>query len=182
MKRGSGIKDRDDRWSGIEILTADALDKIKPTDPLILAKQAARRNLNWSDSSGISLDVQYESDPPEQGIRYWPSAGAQRQYLYCFTSKASKLSTRTRPGRASTARCAKTERVLACAEVLFVIESIAGSACAYPKPRCCNERLARGEAGTTSRPAVVARSVGIRPMYGMYVFRLSKLNRALIEP
>ena len=73
-------------------------------------------------------DVQYESDPPEQGIRYWPSAGAQRQYLYCFTSKASKLSTRTRPGRASTARCAKAERVLACAEVLFVIESIAGSA------------------------------------------------------
>ena len=73
-------------------------------------------------------DVQYESDPPEQGIRYWPSAGAQRQYLYCFTSKASKLSTRTRPGRASTARCAKAERVLACAEVLFVIESIACSA------------------------------------------------------
>ena len=33
MKRGSGIKGRDDRSSGIEILIADALAKIKPTDP-----------------------------------------------------------------------------------------------------------------------------------------------------
>ncbi len=56
MKRGSGIKDRDDRSSGIEIRIADAFAKINPTDPLILAKQATRRNLNCSDSSGISLD------------------------------------------------------------------------------------------------------------------------------
>ncbi len=55
MKGGSGIKGRDDRSSGIEILIADALAKINPTDPLILAKQAAWRNLNCSDSSGISL-------------------------------------------------------------------------------------------------------------------------------
>ena len=55
MKRGSGIKDRDDRSSGIEIRIADALAKINPTDPLILAKEAPRRNLNRSDSSGISL-------------------------------------------------------------------------------------------------------------------------------
>jgi hypothetical protein len=40
MKHGSGIKDRDDRSSGTEI-------RINPTDPLILAKQAARRNLNF---------------------------------------------------------------------------------------------------------------------------------------
>ena len=46
MKHGSGMKDRDDRSSGIEILITDDLAKIKPTDPLILAKQAARRNLN----------------------------------------------------------------------------------------------------------------------------------------
>jgi len=44
---------------------ADTLAKINPTDPLILAKQAARRNLNCSDSSGvvsqsrgITVDVQ----------------------------------------------------------------------------------------------------------------------------
>ena len=55
MKRGSGIKGRDDRSSGIEIRIADALAQINPTDPLILSKQAARRNLNCSDSSGISL-------------------------------------------------------------------------------------------------------------------------------
>jgi hypothetical protein len=55
MKRGSGIKGLDDRSSGIEMLIAEALAKINPTDPLILAKQAARRNLNCSDSSGISL-------------------------------------------------------------------------------------------------------------------------------
>ncbi len=45
MKHGSGIKDRDDRSSGIEIRIADALAKINPTDPLILEKQAARRKL-----------------------------------------------------------------------------------------------------------------------------------------
>jgi hypothetical protein len=55
IKRGSGIKGRDDRSNGIEIHIADDLAKINPTDPLILAKQAARRNLNCSDSSGISL-------------------------------------------------------------------------------------------------------------------------------
>jgi len=57
MKHGSGIKVLDDKSSGIlvEIRMADVLAKINPTDPLILAKQAARRNLNWSDSSGISL-------------------------------------------------------------------------------------------------------------------------------
>ena len=55
MKHGSGIKDRDDRSSGIEIRIAEDLVKIRPTDPLILAKEAGRRNLNCSDSSGISL-------------------------------------------------------------------------------------------------------------------------------
>ncbi len=55
MKRGSGIKGRDDRSSGIEIRIADAFTKINPTDPLILAKQDVQRNLNCSDSSGISL-------------------------------------------------------------------------------------------------------------------------------
>ncbi len=56
VKRGSGIKGRDDRSSGIEIRITEALAKINPTDPLILGKQAVRRNLNCSDSSGNSLD------------------------------------------------------------------------------------------------------------------------------
>ena len=55
MKHGSGIKDRDDRSSGIEIRIADALAKINPTDPLILAKQAARRNLNLNKIDLIPL-------------------------------------------------------------------------------------------------------------------------------
>ncbi len=55
MRHGSGIKGREDKSSGIEIRITDALAKINPTDPLILAKQAARRNLNCSDSSGNSL-------------------------------------------------------------------------------------------------------------------------------
>jgi hypothetical protein len=54
MKHGNGIKDRDDKSSGIEIRMADVLAKINPTDPLILGKEAERRNLNCSDSSGIS--------------------------------------------------------------------------------------------------------------------------------
>ena len=33
MKRDSGIKDRDDKSGGIEILIADVFAKIKPTDP-----------------------------------------------------------------------------------------------------------------------------------------------------
>ncbi len=41
MKRGNGIKDRDDRSSGIEILIADAFAKINPTDPLRLAKEVS---------------------------------------------------------------------------------------------------------------------------------------------
>jgi hypothetical protein len=43
MKRGGGIKDLDDKSSGMEILMTEAFVKIKPTDPLILGKQAARR-------------------------------------------------------------------------------------------------------------------------------------------
>ena len=38
MKRGSGIKGRDDRSSGIEMRIADDLAKINPTDPLIFSK------------------------------------------------------------------------------------------------------------------------------------------------
>ena len=41
MKRGSGIKDRDERPRGIEILMTDVFAKIKPTDPLRLDKQVA---------------------------------------------------------------------------------------------------------------------------------------------
>ena len=41
MKRGNGIKDRDDKSSGIEIRIAEVLATINSTDPLILPKQAA---------------------------------------------------------------------------------------------------------------------------------------------
>jgi hypothetical protein len=57
MKHGSGIKGRDDKSNGIEIRMTDVSAKINPTDPLILGKQAVRRNLNCSDSSGISLAI-----------------------------------------------------------------------------------------------------------------------------
>jgi hypothetical protein len=46
MKRGKGIKDRDDKSSGMEILMTEAFAKINPTDPLILPQQAARRKRN----------------------------------------------------------------------------------------------------------------------------------------
>ena len=42
MKRGSGIKDRDNKSSGMEILMAETFAKINPTDPLRLVKEAAR--------------------------------------------------------------------------------------------------------------------------------------------
>jgi hypothetical protein len=40
MKRGSGVKDRDDKSNGMEISMTETFDKINPTDPLILAKQS----------------------------------------------------------------------------------------------------------------------------------------------
>jgi hypothetical protein len=55
MKRGKGIKRRDDRSIGNEILMTDAFVRIKPTEPLRLARQVARRKRNLSDSSGNSL-------------------------------------------------------------------------------------------------------------------------------
>jgi hypothetical protein len=36
MKHGNGIKDRDDRSIGAEILISDSFVKINPTDPLRL--------------------------------------------------------------------------------------------------------------------------------------------------
>ena len=46
MKHGRGIKDRDDRSNGIEILMSDNFVKIKPTDPYRLGKQEAQRKRN----------------------------------------------------------------------------------------------------------------------------------------
>jgi hypothetical protein len=39
MKHGTGIKVRDDKWNGIEILMTDPFVKINQTDPLRLPKQ-----------------------------------------------------------------------------------------------------------------------------------------------
>ena len=50
-RRGGGIKGLDDKSIGIEILMTEAFAKIKPTDPLILARHAARRKRKWPDSS-----------------------------------------------------------------------------------------------------------------------------------
>ena len=38
------MKDRDERSRGVEIRTTEPLDKIKPTEPLRLAKEGDRRN------------------------------------------------------------------------------------------------------------------------------------------
>jgi hypothetical protein len=47
MKHGRGIKGRNDKSSGMEILMTEAsFAKINPTDPLILAKQAERKKRN----------------------------------------------------------------------------------------------------------------------------------------
>jgi hypothetical protein len=54
-KHGGGIKGLDDKSRGMEILMTEGFAKIKPTDPLILARHASRRKRKWPDSSGISL-------------------------------------------------------------------------------------------------------------------------------
>ena len=41
MKHGRGIKGRDDKSNGMEILMSDVFVKINPTDPLILSKQVS---------------------------------------------------------------------------------------------------------------------------------------------
>ena len=48
------MKDRVDQSMGIVTRIAEALAKIKPTDPLRLVKRAARKKRNCSDSSGNS--------------------------------------------------------------------------------------------------------------------------------
>jgi hypothetical protein len=48
------MKDRIDTSMGIVTLIAEALAKIKPTDPFRLAKCEARKKRNCSDSSGNS--------------------------------------------------------------------------------------------------------------------------------
>jgi hypothetical protein len=60
MKHGSGIKDRDDKSSGIEIHMTDDFAKINPTDPLILGKQAGTLFISkvsmkrlWSTTTGL---------------------------------------------------------------------------------------------------------------------------------
>jgi hypothetical protein len=58
------MKDRVDKSMGIVTRIAEVLDRIKPTDPLRLAKCEARKKRNCSDSSGNSpakiLGSQYE--------------------------------------------------------------------------------------------------------------------------
>ena len=41
MKLGGSIKGLDDKSNGMEILMAEAFTKIKPTDPLILARHVS---------------------------------------------------------------------------------------------------------------------------------------------
>ncbi len=49
MKRGSGVKDRDDKSNGMEIPMTETFAKINPTDPLILSKQTSWRKRNDID-------------------------------------------------------------------------------------------------------------------------------------
>ncbi len=44
MKHGNGIKTREDKSSGIEILITEAFVKINPFEPLRLSKEQSRRN------------------------------------------------------------------------------------------------------------------------------------------
>ena len=53
MNDGIGMKVREERSKGIEILKTDDFVIIKPTSPFKLAKHDARRKRNWSDSSAI---------------------------------------------------------------------------------------------------------------------------------
>jgi hypothetical protein len=46
------MKDRVDKSMGMVTLIAEAFAKLKPTEPFRLAKRAARKNRNCSDSSG----------------------------------------------------------------------------------------------------------------------------------
>ena len=55
LERDSGIKDRDERLRGREILMSYDFVKIKPTEPFRLCKQTEWMNRNYSDSSGSSL-------------------------------------------------------------------------------------------------------------------------------
>ena len=51
MKHGSGMKDLDDKSSGIEILMTETLTKINPTDPLTLTDDSRWVSKNSIDFS-----------------------------------------------------------------------------------------------------------------------------------
>ncbi len=48
------MKDRVDKSMGIVTQITEVLSRIKPTEPLRLAKREAHKKRNWSDSSGNS--------------------------------------------------------------------------------------------------------------------------------
>ncbi len=54
-KRGKGMKGLVDKSMGIVTHIAEALARIKPTEPLRLDKRETLKKRNYSDSSGNSL-------------------------------------------------------------------------------------------------------------------------------
>jgi hypothetical protein len=89
-KLASGMKNRDERSREWEILIAEALAKIEPTDPLRLAKPTARRNF-FTDRdetdplpqvvvwSGRSVHKRHDERARETGD-WW---GASSEYRVC---------------------------------------------------------------------------------------------------
>ena len=70
MKRGIGMKDRDERSRGIVIHIADAFAIIKPTVPFKLAKHQVLRKRNWSISQNRCFTVRIQKQKTNKFVTY----------------------------------------------------------------------------------------------------------------
>ncbi len=57
MEHGSGKKDREDKWSGTEILRVESFVIINLTEPLRVDRQVTQRKRSLPDSSGSSRPI-----------------------------------------------------------------------------------------------------------------------------
>jgi hypothetical protein len=73
MKRGRGIKVLDDKSRGMEILMAESFDKINPTDPLIVVKQAAHAKTKLLQPAERRLVLVDRCTVDNNEDQVWPS-------------------------------------------------------------------------------------------------------------
>ncbi len=82
------MKDLVDKSMGIVTRIAEALARIKPTEPLRLDKREARKKRNCSDSSGNSQDKMNQLETALFFLKIWKNVAA---HINCFVRNSSSV-------------------------------------------------------------------------------------------